>query len=170
MISGVADQVDSTKVHVSVGVNGPLVPAWDRSVPVGGARKGHATEPVGTPSHMALDANGIGSGSASLNQISITRITIPERHQWAMAGLRSWDRRTVWYGTCGRAGRYVLRNVIRGGPAYEVMPVPYHWVGLRRLSSAFKRSVIARRTNGTFRMPFRCAWLSTVAGRCSPFG
>ena len=73
MISGVADQVDSTKVHVSVGVNGPLVPVSDRSVPVGGVRKGHATEPVETPSQMALDANGldangIGSGSASLNR------------------------------------------------------------------------------------------------------
>ena len=39
---GVADHVESRKVLASVGVNGPLVPAWDRSVPVDGARKGHA--------------------------------------------------------------------------------------------------------------------------------
>ena len=38
---GVADRVESTKVHLSVGVNGLLVPAWDRWAPVDGARKGH---------------------------------------------------------------------------------------------------------------------------------
>jgi hypothetical protein len=44
-------------VHVRDGVNGPLVPAWDRSVPVDGARKGHAieheSEQSGAPSAAA---------------------------------------------------------------------------------------------------------------------
>ena len=58
-------------MHVSVGVNDPLVPALDRSMPVDGARKGHATEHVEPPSQMALDANGIGVGVGVLKQAMI---------------------------------------------------------------------------------------------------
>jgi hypothetical protein len=64
---------------VSVGVDGPLVPAWDRSLPVDGASKGHATEHVENPSQIALDANGVGVRVGVLNRISITRIPIPAR-------------------------------------------------------------------------------------------
>ena len=113
MISGIADQVDSTKVHVSVGVNGPLVPASDRSVPVGGVRKGHATEPVDTPSQMALD----GSGPAALNRISITRITIPDRHH-LQDGLCLSGRRDIGLG--GHSGGLSTSS---GSSS----PVPVRW-------------------------------------------
>ena len=53
-------------------MNGPLVSAWDRSVPVDGAQKGHATKYVEIPSLMALDANGIWVRVGVLNPISIT--------------------------------------------------------------------------------------------------
>jgi hypothetical protein len=35
---GVGDEAESMKAHLSDGMNGPLVPAWERSVPIEGAR------------------------------------------------------------------------------------------------------------------------------------
>ena len=80
MIRGVADRVDSTSVHGSVGVNGPL---RARLGPVDAGRWG--TEGARLPNKPrpvpdAVNANGIAVRTGVLNRIYITRITVTDRH------------------------------------------------------------------------------------------
>jgi hypothetical protein len=76
MIGEEPTTLNPTKVHVNVGVNCPLVPARGRSVPAKGAREGRAIE------HVRVGV---------LNRISITRITVADRHI-GDALVPKWDR------------------------------------------------------------------------------
>ena len=101
-------------------------------MPVDGARKGHVTEHVETPSQMALDAHGIGVQVGVLNWISITQITIPDQH---FGGHSGTDHRIERSGTV-----MTTRTKLRPAGVHRSEALRVSLTGTRRLVGELGRS------------------------------